>query len=59
MPVELVMGSTPEEAQAHARAIADHYATKPAPRVPEAGRFDKSAKPSDATRDFVNRLAGC
>lgn len=57
VPVELVMGSTPEEAQAHAKAIAEHYAPKPAPQVPEAGRFDKSSKPADATRDFVNQLA--
>lgn len=58
VPVELVMGSTPEEAQAHARAIAEHYAPKPAPKVPEAGKFDKSPKAADATRDFVNRLVG-
>ena len=58
VPVDLIRGDTPEEVAAHAKAIAAAYAKPAAPRVGEAGRFQRGDSGGSKTVDFVNRLTG-
>lgn len=58
VPASLLRGSTREELEAHAKAIAEEYGKRAAPKVPAAGGFSTDADGDDDMRKFVRQLTG-